>query len=152
MMVVDFDDTCTITDTIGLLMSRAVHGRLESRGHTDAGLPAMLSENYLIKHKQLLSLILPEDITNDSHISGSGGGEQSGSDSSEIQRNTGGSSESTMRPSRPLDVQGLHEFLFRLSDFDEEMNRVASEKGAVAGLTMHQVLLIMISHLPAAIV
>jgi len=137
MLVVDFDETCSIKDTIGLLMSCAVQGRHEANGHTDAGLPSVLTENYVSKHHALMSILLP-DLPEEQHVAllgGGSGGVSIDRDSEEPPPN-GGPNDS---PAGIKDLPGLRMFLSRLSDFDEEMNRWASGQGAVAGLSMQQV-------------
>lgn len=60
MLVTDFDETCTVKDTISPLMNLAAQIRLETLGHTDIGLPAALTENYITKLNILLSVLLPD--------------------------------------------------------------------------------------------
>ena len=81
------------------------------------GLPEALSQNYSVKQKALLSRILPlpaEDPSPHTEARSGGGGQQ-------------------------FDRAGLEALLGQLSDFDEQMNLTAMERGAVAGMTPEQV-------------
>lgn len=144
LVVVDFDDTCTAKDTIGLLMTAAVQARQAITGtrastgqpqqpdaaaaagatvqdasgagaDADDDLPAVLAANYVAQQRALLSEILPPE-------------EQSPAPS-------GNTSASQGSVSQSFDSEGLASFLSRLSDFDLRMNQVAMERGAIAGLT-----------------
>ena len=129
MLVVDFDETCTVRDTTGLLMTRAAQARWVEAERTGGGgggagggggggesddLPEALSQNYSVKQKALLSRILPlpaEDPSPHTEARSGGGGQQ-------------------------FDRAGLEALLGQLSDFDEQMNLTAMERGAVAVIFM----------------
>lgn len=131
MLVVDFDETCSVRDSTGPLMAQAARARrLEAEGCTGAGaggggsgtgaegdgLPEALSQNYSVKQKALLSRILPLPAD----ASPQGGAHCEGD-------------------KKRFDREGLVAFLGQLSDFDEQMNLTAVERGAVAGMTPEQV-------------
>ncbi|KAG1664830.1 hypothetical protein FOA52_007088 [Chlamydomonas sp. UWO 241] len=119
LVVTDFDETCTAADTTGLLMAAAARARTEGGTPGTEGLPRALAENYAVRYAQLMAVIMPD------------GG---------VQQQQRQQLSAAAPPLPPFDLNGLSEFLRRLSEFDAEMNAHAADAGATTGLTLPRAL------------
>ncbi|KAL4420336.1 hypothetical protein ABPG77_006143, partial [Micractinium sp. CCAP 211/92] len=110
LLVVDFDDTCTASDSIGLIMQTAIEATVAKADGTEAqqalraelqGQLQWLVQNYGSRRASLLEEILPEPD-----------------------------------PEEPADFDfaWLGDFVDRLSEFDKEMNGVVIESGILGGI------------------
>ncbi|PSC75210.1 thiamine biosynthetic bifunctional enzyme chloroplastic isoform C [Micractinium conductrix] len=109
LLVVDFDDTCTATDSIGLLMQTAIEATVAQADGSSSqqalraelqGQLQWLVQNYGARRSALLEEILPEP-------------EEEAHD---------------------FDMAWLGDFIDRLSEFDREMNGVVIESGILSGI------------------
>ncbi|KAI7844453.1 hypothetical protein COHA_001957 [Chlorella ohadii] len=108
LLVVDFDDTCTAADSIGLLMQTAIEATVAQAadGQQDAlraelqGQLQWLVANYSTRRASLLEEILPEPEDEP----------------------------------QDFDMAWLGDFVDRLSEFDKEMNGVVIESGILQGV------------------
>ncbi|KAK9829096.1 hypothetical protein WJX72_003863 [[Myrmecia] bisecta] len=109
ILMVDFDDTCTSSDTISRILDVAVACAEAKAGGGEAGqrarqelerMRSRLVSNYAKKYETLMQGLLPEDAD----------------------------------LPRQFDMEWLGHFIDELSEFDREMNQVVVESGILAGI------------------
>jgi hypothetical protein len=139
LLVVDFDETCTEKDTIGVLLNAIVESNAyaaaaacasgnsaaaaDHRRQELAALMKTLSANYVSKQQDILDRILAP-------VEAAAGVGTAGSSAAAA---GGAAAAAAGQGSRPFDEQGLRSFCEQLSDFDVAMNQVVIDAGALKG-------------------
>ncbi|GAB4815842.1 hypothetical protein N2152v2_002888 [Parachlorella kessleri] len=144
LIVVDFDDTCSASDTIGLICQTAIAAAVKQAGEGEfaesirrelEGTVRGLVTNYAARRNALLEEILPEvgGATGDSGV----GYHHSGLVTHYAARRSALLEEvlpEVEEPPEEFDMGWLGDFIDRLSEFDREMNKVVIDSGILAGI------------------
>jgi hypothetical protein len=147
---VDFDETCTEKDTIGVLLSAIVESNAytaaaacasgnsaaaaEHRRGELSALMKTLSANYISKQQELLDRVLsPVEAAVENSAAASAGNTAAAGDSAAAAASGAAAPAAVGQGSRPFDEQGLWGFCEQLSDFDVAMNQVVIHAGALKG-------------------
>ena len=144
LVVVDFDDTCTEKDTVGVLLNAVVDAKAAKAPSAAAAaeikqqqseLVKQLSLNYVSKQQQLLQQLLPQQQQHEQQQQQQQQQHEQQQQQQLLpqQQQQHEHQQQQQHIERAYDAAGLKQFCEALSDFDTQMNQVVIDAGVLQG-------------------